>query len=110
MQDLWTHTDNGTFIRGFTAYNVPPHGVVALLLKDAGDEPAGLLPKCATYESWSENWCFDENGVQAANPNPNESNNLWSMRAMNFVYTGRSAFEYLLRRIILIVLQRDYFQ
>ncbi|GLB45186.1 putative alpha galactosidase A [Lyophyllum shimeji] len=40
VRDLWTHTDNGTAIRNFTAYQVPAHGVVALLLKDAGDEPA----------------------------------------------------------------------
>ncbi|KAF8961767.1 glycoside hydrolase superfamily [Flammula alnicola] len=40
VRDLWAHTDNGTAVRNFTAENVPPHGVVALLLKDAGDEPA----------------------------------------------------------------------
>ncbi|KAJ7449054.1 glycoside hydrolase superfamily [Mycena galericulata] len=40
VRDLWTHTDNGTAVRNFTATNVPAHGVVALLLKDAGDEPS----------------------------------------------------------------------
>ncbi|KAJ7634471.1 glycoside hydrolase [Roridomyces roridus] len=46
VRDLWTHTDNGTAVRSFTAKGVPAHGVVALLLKDAGDEPAGLSPPC----------------------------------------------------------------
>jgi hypothetical protein len=41
LQDLWTHTDNGTAIRNITVHQVPAHGMVALLLKDAGDEPAG---------------------------------------------------------------------
>lgn len=62
-QDLWTHTDNGTTIRNFTARAVPPHGVVALLLKDAGNEPEGLHPKCAAIEPWSDNWCTDQNGT-----------------------------------------------
>ncbi|KIJ12200.1 alpha-galactosidase [Paxillus involutus ATCC 200175] len=47
VRDLWTHTSNGTAIRNFTAKNVAPHGVAALLLEDAGDEPAGLTPPCA---------------------------------------------------------------
>ena len=57
-QDLWAHTDNGTAVRKFTANEVPPHGVVALLLKDAGDEPAGLYPACAV---WIQ--CTDQNGT-----------------------------------------------
>ena len=47
-QDLWAHTDNGTAVRNFTAQNVAPHGVVALLLKDAGNEPEGIYPPCAS--------------------------------------------------------------
>lgn len=57
-QDLWTHTENGTAIRNFTAYAVPPHGVVALLLKDAGDEPEDAGPPCARPL-----WCMSENGT-----------------------------------------------
>jgi len=58
VRDLWTHTDNGTAVRNFTAYAVPPHGVVALLLTDGGDEPEGMQPPCARPE-----WCTDENGT-----------------------------------------------
>jgi len=59
VQDLWTHTYNGTAVRSFTAKGVARHGVVALLLKDAGDEPAGTLPPCSTPE-----WCMDQNGTR----------------------------------------------
>lgn len=59
VRDLWTHTDNGTAIRNFTARGVPAHGVVALLLRDAGDEPEGLYPPCARI--W---WCMSENGTR----------------------------------------------
>jgi len=59
VRDLWTHTNNGTVVRGMTIPNVPPHGVVALLLKDAGDEPAGTMPPCARPE-----WCMDRNGTR----------------------------------------------
>ncbi|VDB86890.1 unnamed protein product [Peniophora sp. CBMAI 1063] len=59
VRDLWTHTDNGTAIRNFTAEAVPPHGVVALLLTDAGDEPDGLSPPCVIIE-----WCTAENGTR----------------------------------------------
>ena len=58
-QDLWAHTDNGTAVRNFTAAAVPAHGVVALLLRDAGDEPAGLSPPCAVIE-----WCMAPNGTR----------------------------------------------
>lgn len=57
-QDLWTHSDNGTAVRNFTAYDVPAHGIVALLLQDAGDEPDGLWPPCAVIE-----WCMAEDGT-----------------------------------------------
>ncbi|KAF9478958.1 glycoside hydrolase [Pholiota conissans] len=59
VRDLWTHTDNGTAVRTFTAKDVPPHGVIALLLKDAGDEPAGLYPACSVW--WQ---CTDKNGTR----------------------------------------------
>ncbi|KIL60293.1 glycoside hydrolase family 27 protein [Amanita muscaria Koide BX008] len=58
VRDLWTHTDNGTAVRTFTVSQVPTHGVVALLLKDAGDEPAGLSPPCAYLSQ-----CTDQNGT-----------------------------------------------
>ncbi|KAJ3781075.1 glycoside hydrolase [Lentinula aff. detonsa] len=60
VRDLCTHTDNGTAVRNFTAANVPPHGVVALLLEDAGDEPAGIFPPCAVWFN-----CAYENGTAA---------------------------------------------
>ena len=58
VRDLWTHTDNGTAVRNITLHKVPAHGVVALLLKDAGDEPAGIWPPCAVREL-----CQDQNGT-----------------------------------------------
>ncbi|KAJ6557834.1 glycoside hydrolase [Mycena capillaripes] len=58
VRDLWSHTNNGTAVRNFTADNVPPHGVVALLLKDAGDEPSGIFPACSV---WFQ--CTDKNGT-----------------------------------------------
>ncbi|KIM70699.1 glycoside hydrolase family 27 protein [Scleroderma citrinum Foug A] len=59
VRDLWTHTNNGTAVRSFTAHDVPPHGVIALLLQDAGDEPEGLWPPCAVTE-----WCIRKTGVR----------------------------------------------
>jgi alpha-galactosidase len=59
VRDLWTHTNNGTAVRNFTAHAVPPHGVVALLLTDAGDEPEEIWPPCAVIE-----WCTAENGTR----------------------------------------------
>ncbi|KAJ7610171.1 glycoside hydrolase family 27 protein [Roridomyces roridus] len=58
VRDLWTHTDNGTAVRNISVPAVPAHGVVALLLKDAGDEPEGIEPKCSVLE-----WCIDKNGT-----------------------------------------------
>ncbi|KAF4564487.1 hypothetical protein EYR36_002423 [Pleurotus pulmonarius] len=58
MRDLWTHTDNGTAVRNVTIHGVPAHGVVALLLRDAGDEPEGTQPPCAQPD-----WCMDKNGT-----------------------------------------------
>ncbi|KAF5357189.1 hypothetical protein D9756_006385 [Leucocoprinus leucothites] len=59
VRDLWAHTDNGTVVRNMTIPQVPPHGVVALLLKDVGDEPDGTQPPCARPE-----WCMDQNGTR----------------------------------------------
>jgi alpha-galactosidase len=58
VRDLWTHTDNGTATREFTARKVPAHGVAALLLRDAGNEPK-MSPPCARSE-----WCMREDGVR----------------------------------------------
>jgi len=58
VRDLWSHTDNGTAIRNMTIHDVPAHGVVALLLQDAGDEPEGIWPPCAVTD-----WCMDQNGT-----------------------------------------------
>ncbi|VDC05669.1 unnamed protein product [Peniophora sp. CBMAI 1063] len=58
VRDLWSHTDNGTAVRNFTAEAVPAHGIVALLLKDAGDEPDGIYPDCAVWYQ-----CSTENGT-----------------------------------------------
>ncbi|KAJ7794855.1 glycoside hydrolase family 27 protein [Mycena olivaceomarginata] len=58
VRDLWSHTDNGTAVRNISVKGVPPHGVVALLLRDAGDEPAGTEPKCGVPD-----WCIDKNGT-----------------------------------------------
>ncbi|KAJ7716975.1 glycoside hydrolase family 27 protein [Mycena maculata] len=58
VRDLWSHTDNGTAVRNVSVPGVPAHGVVALLLRDAGDEPEGIQPRCAVAE-----WCIDKNGT-----------------------------------------------
>lgn len=61
VRDLWTHTDNGTAVRNFTAMDVPAHGVVALLLKEDGYESAGMMPPCAG-EALTQ--CTAENGTK----------------------------------------------
>ncbi|OJA15461.1 hypothetical protein AZE42_02206 [Rhizopogon vesiculosus] len=61
VRDLWTHTDNGTAVRDFTAIDVPAHGVVALLLKEDGYESAGMMPPCAG-EALTQ--CTAENGTK----------------------------------------------
>ncbi|KAF7308176.1 Alpha-galactosidase [Mycena chlorophos] len=58
IRDLWSHTHNGTAIRSITVHDVPAHGVVALLLQDAGDEPEETEPPCAVAE-----WCVHRNGT-----------------------------------------------
>ncbi|KIY73423.1 glycoside hydrolase family 27 protein [Cylindrobasidium torrendii FP15055 ss-10] len=67
IRDLWTHTENGTYVRNFTAHAVPAHGVVALLAQDVGDEPEGIEPRCSFHEWWSDNWCIDQNGTHVPN-------------------------------------------
>lgn len=59
VRDLWAHTDNGTVIRNITVEAVPAHGVVALLLNDAGSEPKGLEPLCSVLYQ-----CTDKNGTR----------------------------------------------
>lgn len=46
-------------MRNVNVWSVPAHGVVALLLQDAGDEPAGIQPPCASWR-----WCTDQNGTR----------------------------------------------
>jgi alpha-galactosidase len=58
VRDLWTHTDNGTAVRTFSA-DLPAHGVVAVLMKDAGEEPTGLFPDCMVW--WQ---CTAEDGTR----------------------------------------------
>lgn len=56
VYDMWTHTYNGTAMRNMTV-KLPPHGVSALLLTDAGPEPNSdtlQLPYCAIY--WQCTW------------------------------------------------------
>jgi len=57
VRDLWSHTNNGTAIRNMTL-TLPSHGVAALVLTDAGNEPSGIYPVCAV---WDE--CTAENGT-----------------------------------------------
>ncbi|SJK99544.1 uncharacterized protein ARMOST_02850 [Armillaria ostoyae] len=96
VRDLWSHTDNGTAVREFTARSIPAHGVVALLLRDAGDEPENLWLKCAFYEWWSDNWCIDRNGTKVSSltiPSTFKSNLL----AVTFVFSTMNIFEYPMR-------------
>ncbi|KAG9127803.1 hypothetical protein FRC07_008995 [Ceratobasidium sp. 392] len=58
IRDLWSHTNNGTAVRNITR-TVPAHGVLALLLKDAGKEPSGIYPECSVW--WQ---CTDKNGTR----------------------------------------------
>jgi alpha-galactosidase len=61
VYDMWSHTDNGTAMRNISV-TLPPHGVSALLLRDAGPEPAGIQPYCAGY--WQ---CSYPNGTYYSN-------------------------------------------
>jgi alpha-galactosidase len=61
VYDMWSHTMNGTAVRSIEL-TLPPHGVAALLLNDAGPEPAGLEPYCALW--WQ---CAYANGTYYSN-------------------------------------------
>jgi alpha-galactosidase len=64
VYDMWSHTDNGTALRNISL-TLPAHGVVALLLNDAGPEPEverSGLPYCAIY--WQCTW---QNGTYYSN-------------------------------------------
>ncbi|RPD75352.1 glycoside hydrolase family 27 protein [Lentinus tigrinus ALCF2SS1-7] len=62
VRDLWAHADVGVAVHNWTVPAVPSHGVVALLLQDAGDEPNGEGPPCARQA----NQCVSESGTPAA--------------------------------------------
>ncbi|TRM66282.1 glycoside hydrolase [Schizophyllum amplum] len=59
VRDLWAHTDNGVAVRNITQDDVPAHGVVALLLQDAGDEPDDIYPPCSVWDQ-----CADQDGTR----------------------------------------------
>lgn len=61
VYDMWSHTHNGTAYRNVTL-TLPPRGVAALLLNDAGPEPEGIEPYCAGY--WQ---CSYPNGTYYSN-------------------------------------------
>ena len=61
VYDMWSHTENGTAVRNMTL-TLPPHGVAALLLNDAGPEPEGIEPYCAVYYQ-----CSFPNGTYYSN-------------------------------------------
>lgn len=61
VYDMWSHTHNGTAYRNITV-KLPPHGVAALLLNDAGPEESGIEPYCAGW--WQ---CSYPNGTYYSN-------------------------------------------
>lgn len=61
VYDLWRHEEVGVAVRELS-FELPPHGVRALLLNDAGPEPEGLWPFCGFY--WQ---CAFENGTYSTN-------------------------------------------
>ena len=62
VYDMWSHTKNGTAVRNMTL-TLPPHGVAALLLNDAGPEPADAAPPyCAIWYQ-----CSFPNGTYYSN-------------------------------------------
>jgi len=61
VYDMWSHTHNGTAERSIEL-TLPPHGVAALLLNDAGPEPSGVEPFCAGW--WQ---CSFPNGTYYSN-------------------------------------------
>ena len=63
VYDMWAHKKTGIAVRNMT-FTLPAHGVAALLLNDAGPEPAptGDEPYCAFYYQ-----CAFANGTYASN-------------------------------------------
>ena len=62
VYDMWSQTQNGTAVRNMT-FSLPAHGVAALLLNDAGPEPADASPPyCGFYYQ-----CSFPNGTYASN-------------------------------------------
>jgi alpha-galactosidase len=59
VRDMWAHEDVGIAVRNWTV-NLQAHDVAALLLTDAGPEPAGLeLPCASPFLEWQ---CTSPNG------------------------------------------------
>ena len=48
VYDMWSHSDVGVAVRNMS-FELPPHGVRALLLNDDGPEPDGLFPYCGFF-------------------------------------------------------------
>ncbi|KAG9599069.1 hypothetical protein KCU77_g395, partial [Aureobasidium melanogenum] len=61
VYDMWQHKDIGIVISNMTL-QLPAHGVAALLLNDAGPEPALLDGSCAIYYQ-----CLSPNGIYISN-------------------------------------------
>ncbi|KAK4243591.1 putative alpha-galactosidase B [Corynascus novoguineensis] len=61
VYDMWAHTENGTAYRNISL-TLPPHGVAAVLLNDAGPEPDAAEPYCAVW--WQ---CSYPNGTYYSN-------------------------------------------
>ncbi|CAJ2503974.1 Uu.00g113680.m01.CDS01 [Anthostomella pinea] len=61
VYDMWQHKETGIAVRNMT-FDLPPHGVAALLLNDAGPEPSYLNGSCALYYQ-----CAFPNGTYISN-------------------------------------------
>ncbi|KAK0302304.1 hypothetical protein LTR74_018051 [Friedmanniomyces endolithicus] len=61
VYDMWQHKMTGLAVRNMT-FELPAHGVAALLLTDAGPEPAYLNGSCAVYYQ-----CAWPNGTYISN-------------------------------------------
>ncbi|EME38419.1 glycoside hydrolase family 27 protein [Dothistroma septosporum NZE10] len=61
VYDMWTQEQTGVAVRNMT-FELPPHGVRALLLNDAGPEPASLDGSCGLYYQ-----CSWPNGTYISN-------------------------------------------
>jgi alpha-galactosidase len=62
IHNLWTKTKDEIAVRNITK-TLPPHGVMAMVLSDAGPEPKGLDPPCSIWEQ-----CTDKNGTRLDRP------------------------------------------